>query len=89
MANPRNFDPDFTRTIVTVYYINNRVVKRNTAKHANRAVLHCVNHMQLNIYEATVAEVYDEKRGVLHCVVKRKINGDIVILYRRKVKENY
>mgnify|MGYP003575880546 CR=1 FL=1 len=76
------------RTIKTVFYYGKQVVKTNKASHANRAVLHCVNHMQLNTYEATHAEVYDEETGVLHAVIRRTIKG-IAILYKREVREEY
>jgi len=86
----RNFNKKLHRTIRTTYYFNTEVIKNNTAKHANAAVLHCVNHMQLNTYEATHAEVYDESNGVLHCVVTRpKGARTITILYKRAVRESY
>lgn len=86
----RNYNKKLHRTIVTTYYFNNEVVKRNTAMHPNAAVLHCVNHMQLNSYEATHAEVHDESNGVLHCVITRaKGARHISILYKRPVREEY
>lgn len=77
-----------TRTIKTVYYYGRNIVKTNMAKHANMAVLHCVNHMQLNTYEATTAEVYDVETGVLHCVVRRTMKK-IEILFKREVQNEY
>lgn len=89
MANKRNVNPTLFRTIRTVFYYRNGIVKINTAKHPNKAVLHCVNHMQMNTYGATHAEVYDDNKGVLHAVIRRSVNGDVHILYKRKVKERY
>ncbi len=77
------------RKIRTDFYFRKELVKTNVAADANRAVLHCVNHMQFNTYEATSAEVYDGETGALHCVVKRSADGTITILYRREVKESY
>lgn len=89
MARKININPILYRTIRTVYYFRKGEVKTNTAKHANRAVLHCVNHMQLNTYGATHAEVYDDHSGVLHAVIRRALNGDVHILYKREVREHY
>lgn len=86
----RNFNKDLHRTIRTTYYFGKDIVKHNTAMHANRAVLHCVNHMQMNTYDATHAEVYDEADGTLHCVITRaKGARTITILYKRPVRESY
>jgi hypothetical protein len=39
--------------------------------------------MQVNHYGATVAEVYDDTSGALHAVVKRHVQGNINIAYKR------
>ncbi len=81
----------YVRPIVTHYYhANKSLIKSNRAMHSNSAVLNCVNHMQLNHYDASVAEVFDETNGVLHAVVKRGWirDGKIQILFKREVKEN-
>lgn len=75
------------RSITTSYYRGRELVKTNYAVHANRAVLRCVDHLQLNSYHATHAEVFDSLDGVLHAVTKRRLNGDIEILFKREVKE--
>jgi hypothetical protein len=76
------------RSIRTVYYQRNLVVKTTASKFANNAVPNCIRHMQLNEYDATHVEVYDEDSGVLHAVIKRSIKtGDIVILFKREVEE--
>lgn len=74
------------RTIQTTYYGGKSVVKNNTAVHANTAVLRCVDHMQLDHYSASVAEVFDHTTGTLHAVIKRNIKG-IVIVFKREVVE--
>ncbi len=66
-----------TRTIVTVFYCGRRIVKVNLAVHPNKAVLHCVNHLQFNRYEATHAEIYDDVTGMVHAVFRRSIAGVI------------
>jgi hypothetical protein len=45
-----------------------------------------VHWLQINEYEATHAEVFDSANGELHAVVKRHLNGDIEILFKREVK---
>lgn len=73
--------------IQTIYYSGKRVIKVNSALFSNNAVLHCVNHMQLNHYKkATCAEVFDSKSGILHAVIKRNVTG-IAIAYKREIKE--
>jgi hypothetical protein len=79
-----------TRTlpIQTVYYREQKMVKKTRAGTANRAVPHAVEHMQINEYHATHCEVYDLTNGVLHAVLKRHISeNSIEVLFKRKVKE--
>lgn len=78
------------RRIQTVYYIGNKLVKRNLAKYATTAVTACVKHMQLNSYEATHAEVYDIDDGELHAVIKAALvkgKHEIHILFKREIQE--
>lgn len=58
------------RVIETIYYRGARVLKRNFAAYENNAVVRCVDHMQRNNYQATVAEVFNNRTGELHAVVK-------------------
>ena len=78
-----------SRHIKTVYYSGvsklSNVVKTTRAMYAFNAVPTCITHMQWNQYEATLAEVYDESNGVLHAVIKRKVSGNIEILFQRTV----
>lgn len=76
-----------TRSIRTVYYFKKGgrggekgVAKINRALHAKSAVLHCIEHMQNNKYEAVAAEVFNEDDGTLYAVVRRTMTG-IEILY--------
>lgn len=73
--------------IKTVYYRGNMVTKVTRAAHANSAVPRCVDHLQLNHYEAFVAEVFDELNGVLHAVITRSVKGNIKIVFKRHVEE--
>lgn len=77
------------RPVQTVYYFVEAVVKINYAAHSNTAVLRAVDHMQLNHYGATVAEVFDNTTGTLHAVVTRsfELPGKIEIVFRREVQE--
>jgi hypothetical protein len=76
-----------SRPIQTSYFFRSDLVKTNNAKHANSAVLRCVDHMQLNHYGATSAEVFDNQTGELHAVVARSMDSKITILFKREVKE--
>ena len=76
------------RNITTTFYRGVSVVKVNKASYASNAVLRCVDHLQLNSYQAGHAEVYDSADGTLHAVVKRRINGDLEILFKRSPDAN-
>ena len=71
------------RPIKTVFYAQGDDVHTNSSSNPNRAVAQCVAHMQVNHYSATAAEVYDHTSGELHAVVKRSVNGNINIVYKR------
>ena len=76
------------RVIETIYYRGNAVVKRNLAAYANNGVVRCVDHMQRNSYQATVAEVFNNRTGKLHAVVRSSIaKGEpgIVIIFKSEV----
>lgn len=77
------------RPITTVYYERKKVVKTTHAGRANRAVLNCVNHLQLNHYGASLAEIFDTVSGVLHAVIAYSVVGKITIIFKREVKEEY
>lgn len=79
-----------TRKIQTVYYLGRTVMKTNQACNANSAILRCVEHLQFNHYDATLAEIFDHESGVLHAVLRRPISGEkIDIVFKREVKETY
>lgn len=71
------------RPIKTVFYVGRDEVHTNSSSNPNRAVAQCVAHMQVNHYAATAAEVYDHTTGELHAVVKRHVQGNINITYKR------
>lgn len=77
----------FGLPIKTVYYRGKETVRTTRAGSAFRAVPHCIEHMQVNHYEASVAEVYDLRDGTLHAVVKRNVQGNLTIVFQREVKE--
>lgn len=78
------------RKIQTTYYRGKELVKTNHAVHVNSASERCFNHMQLNHYEATTAEVFDSQVGTLHAVFRRSLAGDeIKTVFKREVKESY
>lgn len=71
------------RPIKTAFYVSGEVVHVNSSANPNRAVAQCVAHMQVNHYSATAAEVYDHSTGELHAVVKRHVQGNINIVFKR------
>ena len=77
-----------TRTIQTTYYHNKRVVKNTNSATAYNAVPNCIRHMQVNEYQATLAEVYDTENGVLHAVITRSVKGTITIVFKREVQKD-
>lgn len=64
-----------------------QVEKINRAKYAFNAVPNAIAHMQTNAYSARLCEIYDERDGTLHAIIKRGIKGDITILFKRTVKQ--
>lgn len=79
-----------SRNIKAVYYRGKDVMKVNKSKWANSASKNAFDHMQLDRYEATHCEVYDERTGELHAVLRRKLTkGEVEIetLFKREVKE--
>lgn len=81
-----DFTPHGSLTIQTVYYRGKERVKNNAAKHPHTATLRAVHHMQLNTYEADVAEVYDAETGKLWIVIKRTMRG-INIIFQADIAE--
>lgn len=74
------------RTIKTKFYVGKRYsdpVRVNSSSNANVAVARYILHMQVNHYGADSAEVYDDATGELHAQIKRSVNGNIVIAYKR------
>ncbi len=74
-----------TRNIQTTYYGHKKsiVIQINLAVHARRAVLHAVDHMQMNQYGAFVAEVIDTETAELHAIITRSVTGRISIVFSR------
>lgn len=77
------------RSILTEYsgYIGGgkqkRVLRVTRSSNPNNAVKNCVGRMQVNQYDAVCAEVYDTVTGELHAQVKRSVDGNIQILFKR------
>ena len=76
------------RNIRTDYSFRGKLLKTTRSLYANNAVPNCVNHMQFNHYEASVAEVYDENTGDVHAVITRNIHGKMVIVLKREIRED-
>lgn len=77
----------FLFPIQTVYYRGNQIVKMTRSGSAFKAVPNCIRHMQINEYEATVAECFDLRDGVLHAVIRRSVEGNLHIIFKREVHE--
>lgn len=73
--------------IKSVYYFGKNIVRKNSSSNPLRSVGRCVQHLRLNSYEATHAEIFDELRGVLHAVIKRDVNGNIHVLYEHGLQK--
>jgi hypothetical protein len=81
-----NQERQVIRNIKTKFYINKRYsdpVRVNSSSNANVAVARCILHLQIGHYNADAAEVYDDETGELHAQIKRSVNGNIVIVYKR------
>lgn len=66
------------RTIKVVYFDHNhQEIAGATAHfaHPNSASMRCFNNMNLNVYGAFSAQVYDEDTAELHAEFTRSING--------------
>lgn len=78
-----------TRPIKTRYYRGKHTpVKETSARWANKAVPNAIAHMQVNEYDATSCEVWDDDTGELHAVIKRSIKGNIEIVFHRRPVRN-
>lgn len=75
------------RTIVTQYTLRNKPVQVTRSANANRAVMRCVGHMQVNQYGASVAQIHDLVTGELHAEVKRSVEGNIKITFERNPRD--
>lgn len=73
--------------IKTVYHIRDGGTRTNHAKNANRAVEKCVAHMQIDHYNAHLAEVYDAETGELHAQIKWRRDGTMQIFIKRNPRD--
>ena len=73
--------------IRTVYRLGRETRKINAAGSGTTAVPRAVMHMRSNLYEASVAEVYNHDTGKLHAVLRRSVTGKVTILYETKYHE--
>lgn len=81
------------RSILTQYtgYLGGgrrqQVTRTTRSANPNNAVTNCIRHMQINHYDATHAEVWDTTTGELHAQVKRRVDGNILILFKRDPRD--
>ena len=76
------------RNIQTTFYgMNKGVAKINRAKHDRTAVLHAVNHLQLNSYGAAVVEIVDTETSELHAVLTQSTGGRITVVFQRDPRD--
>ena len=71
-----------------MYYRGRDCMQTNSASNPLRAVSRCVEHLRLNSYAATVAEVFNANTGTLHAVVKRDVTGNIRIIYQLELQKS-
>ena len=72
--------------IKTTYWQGKSLVKTTHARSSNSAVSRCVQHMQLDEYGASAAEVFDSRSGVLHAVLTRSPMGMRIVFKRKPEK---
>jgi hypothetical protein len=82
------YKEDRHRKIQTTYWRDEEVVKINLASYPNKAVLHCIDHMQKNHYGATSAEVYDVESAEVHASISHDVVGEIGVHIEREVTED-
>lgn len=91
-GDPQSVEEEHVLQIKTVYYADMRArqaTQINRAKYSIRAVPLAVHHMQLDHYSACLCEVFDERSGTLHAVLKRPMGSNqIIVLFQRKVKDD-
>lgn len=78
--------------IKTVYYADKRakeIVRVNHAGTAFRAVPLVIEHMQANDYSAVLAECFDLNSGELHAVIRRSVDGEINIIFKREPERGH
>jgi hypothetical protein len=73
--------------IKTVYHTRDGKTKINRALNANRAVEKCVAHMQIDHYNAHLAEVYDAETGELHAQIKWRRDGTMQLFLKRNPRD--
>lgn len=75
--------PAGKRVIKGIFYNSKKEVVRRTASvHPRTATLCAVDHLQMDHYRATVAEVFDSHTGTLHAVIAR-VGRKVEIIYKR------
>jgi hypothetical protein len=75
------------RGIKTEYRFRNTVIKTTRSADPNRAVAKCLEHMQVNQYGATIAEVFEADTEALYAQVKRFADGSIKVHYERDPRD--
>lgn len=71
-----------TRNVVTTYYFGREIRKINRSSSPQKAVQHCIGHLQSNKYAARIVEISDEETGKLYAIITRNIVGKITIRYQ-------
>jgi hypothetical protein len=67
-----------------LYYDHKKeVIRTIAARYPRSAITHAVDHMQMDHYNAEVAEIIDQAIGTLHAVLSRTPR-EVKILYRRE-----
>lgn len=69
------------RRIITTYSFKRKEKKITRSVHANKAVTNAVEHMRLNDYAASVAQVSCSETGKLYAIITRNMAGRVSIRY--------
>jgi hypothetical protein len=80
----RNEAPARTLNVLSVFYQNKEVVKRNRAGNALRAVGKATEYMRQNKYEADVVEVYNDENADVYAVLTVNKAGEFKTVFEKK-----
>jgi hypothetical protein len=74
-------------TIRCLYYNNSKqLIKTVAARYPRSAILRALDHMQMDDYNARIAEIIDQAIGTLHCVLRRS-PMEVTVVYKKEAEQ--